>query len=153
MSEYNGHEIYDVLSAWIKEISFAPQGINGKKYLLVKAMDKKELKKILTEDDEELSLALEKAGLFDESLEAAEIVGKLLKAYGDELPNGFLTVLAKAVGMEPPEGMEKGLEEEKLEKAGAWQKKSSRRPKEMAARVRTCTRSSKRPTRLSKRLF
>jgi len=50
MSEYNGHEIYDVLSAWVREISFAPQGINGKKYLLVKAMDKKELKKILTEE-------------------------------------------------------------------------------------------------------
>ncbi len=119
MSEYNGHEIYDVLSAWVREISFAPQGINGKKYLLVKAMDKKELKKILTEDDEELSTTLEKAGLFDESLEAAEIVGKLLKAYGDELPEGFLTVLAKAVGMEPPEGMEKCKDGETLKKAEA----------------------------------
>jgi len=48
-------------------------------------------------------------------------VGKLLKAYGDELPEGFLTVLAKAVGMEPPEGMEKCKDEEtsKLKKAEA----------------------------------
>lgn len=108
--ELNNSKIFDVVEAWVTELSLAPMGHNHKPYLLVKAMDTKGLKKILAEEDPDLTEVLEKAGLFDESLEAGQLIGKLLKAYGDELPEGFMTVLSKAVGMKPPEEGAEGTE-------------------------------------------
>lgn len=103
---YEPKKIFDVIDAWVTELSLAPMGHNHRKYLLVKAgnnMGPKELKALLSEEDPELTQVLEKAGLFDESLEAGVVIGKLLKAYGDELPEGFLSVLAKATGLDVPE--------------------------------------------------
>lgn len=93
-------KIFDVVNAWVEELSLAPMGQNGKKYLLVKAMEQKDMKALLSAEDEELTEALEKAGLGDEALEAGEVIGRLLKAYGDTLPEGFLKILGKATGLE-----------------------------------------------------
>ncbi|MDM7913100.1 MAG: hypothetical protein QUS09_08390, partial [Methanotrichaceae archaeon] len=93
----------------MEEISFVPQGANGKEYLLVKEHKMKGdiLKSIAETPDEELQKALTQAKLDKESLDVLEAVGSILKTYKDKLPADSLVILAKACGYPEPKEPEK----------------------------------------------
>ena len=98
-----------IISGLLEEISFVPQGANGKEYLLVKEHKMKGdiLKSIAETPDEELQKALTQAKLDKESLDVLEAVGSILKTYKDKLPAESLVILAKACGYPEPKEPEK----------------------------------------------
>ncbi len=103
MSEYDL-----IISGLLQEISFVPRGANGKEYLLTKEHKMKGdiLKSIAETPDEELLKILNGEKLEKESLEVLEVVGSLLKSYKDKLPEGSLSILAKACGYPEPKPKE-----------------------------------------------
>ncbi|RQW78546.1 MAG: hypothetical protein EHM14_11700, partial [Methanothrix sp.] len=84
-------------------MSFVPSGANGKKYLLVKEMKKKDMfKKLLASPDVDFLALLEKEGIEGDAAEVVGAAATLLKAYKDELPEDVLELLAKGTGFDEP---------------------------------------------------